>query len=117
MTTKVRFQYHNGAEKEFSLRDARALVRLGKGFIRADVAQHVHIRTNEPKALDEDDARRVVNNVVAVQHDDGLDALDKDALLKLAKLRNVLVHHASGADKIRVALRDSAAQQLDAGEV
>jgi hypothetical protein len=37
--------------------------------------------------------------------DDGLDALDIDALHALAKARGVVVHHRAGADKVRIALR------------
>ena len=40
--------------------------------------------------------------------DDGLDALDKAALLQLAKDKGLTIHHASGEDKIRAALREAA---------
>lgn len=36
-----------------------------------------------------------------------LDALEKDELHALAKRLNVAVHHASGADKVRAAIRES----------
>jgi hypothetical protein len=39
--------------------------------------------------------------------DDGLDALDKTALLELAKKADLKIHHASGEDKIRAALREA----------
>lgn len=39
------------------------------------------------------------------KNDDGLDALDKAALLQLAKDKGLTIHHASGEDKIRAALR------------
>lgn len=42
-----------------------------------------------------------------VKNDDGLDALDKTALLALAKEANLSIHHASGEDKIRTALREA----------
>lgn len=40
--------------------------------------------------------------------DDGLDALDKAALLQIAKDKGLTIHHASGKDKIRTALREAA---------
>lgn len=39
--------------------------------------------------------------------DDGLDALDADALRALAKERGVDVHHKAGADKVREAIREA----------
>lgn len=112
MKQKVEFVHKNGRVKMMRLRDAELLRRLGRGTYRtADMRPQEQAVVTSAKA-EESAAIMPVVEPVAIEVDDtvesdGLDDLDADQLHALAKERGVKVHHASGADKVRAALREA----------
>lgn len=100
---KVTFTYNTGRERVIPERDARLLQRLGKGtYLTRDMAPAMPLQaapTPDPQGLS-------AAPVVVPELD--LDAMDAPALRALAKARGVKVHHASGAEKVRAALREAA---------
>lgn len=100
---KVTFTYKSGRERVITERDARLLQRLGKGTYLA----RVMAPTAPLQAASAPAPQPVPAAPVAAPGID-LDAMDAPALHKLAKDRGVKVHHASGAEKVRAALREAA---------
>lgn len=99
---KVTFTYKTGRERVIPERDARLLQRLGKGtYLTRVVAPATPLHA----------APAPVPHAVAVapvaSPGADLDAMDAPALHALAKERGVKVHHASGAEKVRAALREA----------
>jgi hypothetical protein len=80
---KVEFKFKSGRVVTTNEAQARVLKRLRKGdYLTRDMA-------DQP-----------------TENKDGLDELSREELHALAKERGVHVHHASGADKVREALRN-----------
>lgn len=99
---KVTFTYKTGRERLISERDARLLQRLGKGTYLTRVMEPVIPLQSAPDHV----LPPVVAEPVSVPAVD-LDAMEAPELHALAKERGVKVHHASGAEKVRAALREA----------
>lgn len=98
---KVTFTFKTGRERVLSERDARLLQRLGKGtYLTRDMAAAPVI-----PAVPVVTTALTPAQPVAVD----LDAMDTEALHELAKERGVKVHPRAGAEKVRAALREAAA--------
>lgn len=122
---KVTFTYKTGRQRAMTERDARLLQRLGKGTYltrRMEAAQAIGVVLSNSHMVDLRDPREIASGPEAVLCMDSeaplaaapittssvdLDALDATALHALAKERGVKVHHASGAEKVRAALREA----------
>ena len=89
--SKVPFTYKTGRTRMLRASDARLLQKLGQGTYQTRVVQ---ADIPEPE-------------ITAPSSSDDLDNLDVAELHALAKERGVKVHHASGADKVREALREA----------
>lgn len=102
---KVIFTHHkSGREEIMDERYALVLSKMRRGTymtrdMRADVA-----------AAPQAQAPQALEPAVPADAGDGLEALGKEELHAIAKERGVTVHHAAGADKVRAALREAAAQ-------
>lgn len=122
---KVTFTYKTGRQRSMTERDARLLQRLGKGTYltrHMEAAQPVGAVLGDPLLDEFRDHREVApdpEDVLSIDPEASfaeapitsssvdLDALDTTALHALAKERGVKVHHASGAEKVRAALREA----------
>jgi hypothetical protein len=58
-----------------------------------------------PAAVEAPEAPEPPLEIPVADEGDGLDSLDAEALHALAKERGIAVHHRSGADRVRAALR------------
>ncbi|EZP51399.1 hypothetical protein [Delftia sp. RIT313] len=102
---KVTFTHHkSGREEVMNERYAKVLSKMRRGTymtrdLRADVVE-----------VPQSQAAQAPEPAVPADASDGLDALSKEELHAIAKERGVTVHHAAGADKVRAALREAAAQ-------
>lgn len=102
---KVTFTHHkSGREEIMDERYAKVLSKMRRGTymtrdLRADAV-----------AVPQSHAAQALEPSVPADAGDGLDALGKEELHAIAKERGVTVHHAAGADKVRAALREAAAQ-------
>lgn len=103
---KVEVQMKGGKIKMMTPAQARAMVFIGRGqYLTRDMQaepQGIRYRT---EALVSDPQPKGVQVVNGARVTDDLDAMDAPALHALAKERGVKVHHASGAEKVRAALR------------
>lgn len=103
--TKVTFTHHkSGREEIMDERYAKVLSKMRRGTymtrdLRADVS-----------AAPQSHAAQAPDPAVPADAGDGLDTRSKEELHAIAKERGVTVHHAAGADKVRAALREAAAQ-------
>lgn len=120
---KTVFTFRNGTRRYVSEKTAKALhrIRLGTYATRDMAADRAFPGTPDTRTIHEVDAEikqanagiapepvegpTVSDEPETVVEGDELDALDRDALYALAQERGVEVHHRSGADKIRSALR------------
>lgn len=109
--SRVTFIFNSGRTVFTHEAQARLLKRMGKGdYVTRDMA-------DKPKAIKDfafpggPDTRTIeevsdfIKSENAALFDDGLDSLDRDALLSIAQKRGIKVHHRTGADKLREALR------------
>ena len=104
---KVAFTYKTGRERMLSKHDAELLRRLGKGTYttRDMVAGRAFPGASDTRTVEDVGAYiKLENEKLQV---DPLADLDADALHALAKERGVKVHHKTGADKVRAALRSA----------
>jgi hypothetical protein len=76
---QVTFTYKNGIQRNMTPREAHVLEILGEGYLTRDMAKFPAVRK--------------------------LEDMTREELHKLAKERGIKVHHASGADKVRAALK------------
>lgn len=92
-----------GREQRLDSRLADLLVRHGRGrYMTRDMAAQPYQSQLPPVSL------QVPMPPVKPPAGDDLDALDAEALHKLAKERGIEVHHRAGAEKVRAALREAA---------
>ncbi|MDX4957914.1 hypothetical protein [Delftia acidovorans] len=102
---KVTFTHQkSGREEVMHERYAKVLSKIGRGtYMTRDLRADVPVAPQLQSAP-------VPEPVGISGADDGLDALGKEELHVIAKQRGITVHHAAGADKVRAALREAAAQ-------
>lgn len=123
---KTQFTFRNGAVRTINEKAAKILHRAGKGTYmtrdlvatrddddeRRSLEADAYIKAENARIISEHAAEKPPGDdvdpdgeIVNAGANDGLDALDRDALVALAEERGVAVHHRAGADKIRAALR------------
>lgn len=96
----VDFKYINGRQRTMNRRYADVLSKLGHGtYMTRDM------RAAEPAPVAPEPVVPAQEQPEPATLD--LDAMDADALHALAQERGVKVHHKTGADKVRDALRQA----------
>lgn len=107
--SRVMFIFKGGRTVVTHEAQARLLKRMGRGdYVTRDMADQpkqtkAFVGTSDTRTIEE--VSDYIKSENAALLDDGLDSLDRDALLSLAKERGIEVHHRTGADKLREALR------------
>lgn len=91
---RVTFTYKNGRERAMSVRDAGLMERLGKG---------TYMTCDMRVAHSESSAATSAGAAVSAYD---LDEMNADALHALAKERGIKIHHKTGIDKVRAAIRE-----------
>jgi len=86
---RVDFLMKNGRVRVMALRQAEALSKLKLGTYQTRDVGHM----------------ATVTKPMVAATGDGLDAMTREELFALAEARGIKVHGASGADKVRAALR------------
>jgi len=101
---KVDFTYKRGGRtKTVTSTQAKVLARAGLGTYQTRDMGHQPTITKPMQA-------ETKAEVQLEPEDDGLEGLQKDELHALAKERGLTLHHMLGAEKVRAALREAAAQ-------
>lgn len=100
MSNQVNFTYANGRERKMLERDAKILTKLGRGTYLTTAMQAAPVAAPAPVK-----ANVPAKPVERVEPDDGLDAMDSEALHELAKAEGIKVHANAGADRVRAVIR------------
>ena len=96
------------APKGFVPQDDGRLPEVEERALLIAELKELGVEFDETMGTDELRALTITDPATEQNGGDGLDELDAEQLHALAKERGVNVHHASGADKVRAALREAA---------
>jgi len=108
---QVTFIHKNGTKRRMPERDAKILAKLKKGTYQSDPAPQIHPKMEMAEGGNSTGQAQLSEQVLLVENgdskfnNDGLEQMDREALLKYADELGLKVHGRSGDEKIRETIR------------